>query len=177
MHEDDRADVMALLAYWNMAPRAPSSEVPQPERSTLIVDHTFVAVADGVVIGVGSYILHENGFAETASLAVDPAWLGSNVGERLQNARLAEMKGRGVRRVQTESDRPDVIAWYVRKFGYRVVGAARKKHDFGLSSVDHWTVLELNLERWQPSPGHHTGATAANADRLLRPSEKERDFG
>jgi N-acetylglutamate synthase-like GNAT family acetyltransferase len=151
MRENDCPQAMQILARWNMAPRAPSSEVPEPERTALIVENTFVAVTNEALVGVASYILHENGFAETASLAVDPAWLGSNVGERLQSARLAEMKARGVIRVQTEADRPEVIDWYVRKFGYRTIGTARKRHDFGLSSISHWTVLELDLLAWQPS--------------------------
>jgi N-acetylglutamate synthase-like GNAT family acetyltransferase len=102
------------------------------------------------VVGVASYILHAGRFAETASLAVAPAWLGSLVGERLQNARLEEMRACGVERVRTESDRSEIIDWYVRKYGYRVIGTARKKHSFGLENVDHWTVLELDLRTWKP---------------------------
>ncbi|MCC6946505.1 MAG: GNAT family N-acetyltransferase [Bradyrhizobiaceae bacterium] len=154
MHEDDRPRVMELLSFWNMAPRAASPEIPDPERSSLIVEHTFIAIADGTLVGVASYILHGNGFAETASLAVDKAWLGTKVGERLQTIRLIEMQTRGVVRVRTEADRPEVIDWYIRKFGYRIAGTARKKHDFGLSSVDHWTVLELNLTAWHPASSH-----------------------
>ena len=150
MCEDDRLPVMRLLSRWNMAPLAPSPDVPDPERSTLLVENTFVANADGILIGVASYILHGDGSAETASLAVDPAWLGSHVGANLQKARLMEMKARGIERVRTEADRPGVVDWYVRKFRYRIVGTARKKHPFGLASVDHWTVLELDLRAWQP---------------------------
>ena len=153
MLEEDRPKLMEILACWNMAPRPPTREAPDPERSMLLTDNTFVALADGVLIGVASYILHDSAFAETASLAVVPEWLGSRCGERLQNARLAEMKTRGVERVRTESDRPEIVEWYVRKYGYRVVGAARKKHAFGLADVDHWTVLELDLRHWQPPPG------------------------
>ncbi len=145
MREEDRAAAMAILERWNMAPRPPSAAVPDPERSTLYLENSFVALSGEVVIGVASYILHGTQ-AETASLAVDPAWLGRSVGERLQSARLAEMKVRGVERVQTESDRPDVIAWYVRKFGYRVLGTRSKKHAFGREDIDRWTVLELDLK-------------------------------
>jgi len=55
------------------------------------------------------------------------------------------MKSRGIRQVLTETDRPEVVQWYVRKFGYRIAGTRRKKHAFSLPGVDHWTVLELSL--------------------------------
>ena len=151
MREADRPAAMNILAYWNMAPQPPSADVPDPERSALIVENSFVAIADGVVVGVASYILHADRVAETASLAVAPAWLGSLVGEQLQSARLIEMRARGVERVRTESDRREIVDWYIRKYGYRVVGTARKKHSFGLENVDHWTVLELDLCAWRPA--------------------------
>ncbi len=83
--------------------------------------------------------------AETASLAVDPAFRGQGVGARLQIARLRELKQSGVRWVRTESDRPETLAWYIRKFGYVEVGKNPKKHEFSLPDVADWTVLELDL--------------------------------
>jgi GNAT superfamily N-acetyltransferase len=50
-----------------------------------------------------------DGWAETASLAVDPEPRFAGVGVLLQQARLDEMRGRGVRRVRTETDR-DILA-------------------------------------------------------------------
>jgi GNAT superfamily N-acetyltransferase len=152
MREEDRARVMEILAHWNMAPRAPTAELPDPERSTIAADGTaIVAVAGSRIVGVASYILHGGSRAETASLAIDPAWRGTGIGERLQNARLVELKARGVEKLRTECDRPEVIDWYVRKFGYRVVGTTPKKHAFSLGDVDRWTVLELNLRDWRPA--------------------------
>jgi ribosomal protein S18 acetylase RimI-like enzyme len=107
-----------------------------------------VAIADGLIVGVASYLLHSPQQGETSNLAVDPAWRGTGVGDRLQRARLEEMRARGVERVRTESDRPEVIAWYVRKYGYRIVGSRPKKHCYGLDGVDYWTVLELDLRGW-----------------------------
>jgi len=148
MSEADRPQIMRILGYWDMAPRACSLELPEPERSDIETANTFVATTQEITVGVASYILRGDRFAETASLAVDPAWLGVHIGERLQIARLAEMKVRGIERIQTEADRPAVIEWYIRKFGYQIVGTARKKHEFGLASIDYWTVLELNLLAW-----------------------------
>lgn len=143
--EDELSRAVEILAHWNMAPRARSTECPDPERTGLSPDLTFVALADGRIVGVASFVLLGGGWAETASLALDPAWRGKGLGEQLQRARLAEMKALGIRHVRTEADRPETIAWYVRKFGYRVAGTAPKKHDFSLPDVGYWTVLTLDL--------------------------------
>jgi N-acetylglutamate synthase-like GNAT family acetyltransferase len=146
MRRSDMSAAIKLLEAWNMAPRPPSRSEPDPERSSLIVENSFVAVWDGRIVGVCSYLLGKPGEAETASLAVDPSCLGQGVGHRLQQARLEEMRARSVRKVRTETDRPETIRWYVSNFGYRIVGTNPKKHAFGLADVDVWTVLELDLE-------------------------------
>jgi GNAT superfamily N-acetyltransferase len=144
MREDDREAVIAILKQWNMAPMSP--DVPDPEATGLATDGTtLVAVAGAMIIGVASFIVHAGSEAETVSLAVDRSWRGAGIGAQLQRARLHEMKSRGIRQVLTETDRPEVVQWYVRKFGYRIVGTRRKKHAFSLSDIDHWTVLELSL--------------------------------
>jgi predicted N-acetyltransferase YhbS len=151
MREKDRPSVIAILAQWNMAPIPLSPERPDSERTGIAADGTaIVAVAGDRIVGVASYVLHGARRAETASLAVDPAWRGTGVGAQLQRARLLELKSRGVEEIFTETDRPEVIDWYVRKFGYRIAGTRRKKHEFSLPDVDHWTVLELDLRAWTP---------------------------
>lgn len=146
MVPEDMAPVMAILAEWNMAPKPADADTPNPERSGIEVGNTFVAVAEDRIVGVGSYLHWDAETAETASLAVDPAYKGKGVGYRLQVARLKEMKARGYRRVRSESDRPETIQWYIRKFGYRETGVNPKKHAFSLADVDVWTVLELDLD-------------------------------
>lgn len=147
MRAEDLPACMAILAQWNMAPRAPSADTPDPERSGIEIANGFVAEADGRIVGTCSYIVHSPELAETASLAVDPGYQGGGVGYRLQQARLDEMRERGIGTVRTETDRPDTIRWYVERFGYRIVGTSPKKHTFSLAEVDHWTVLELDLAR------------------------------
>lgn len=145
IRQDERAGAVAVLAAWNLAPVAPRPGLPEVEAAGLDPDQTFVAVHEGRVVGVASYVLLGDGVAQTASLAVAPDWRGRGVGERLQHARLADLRLRGVRRVRTETDRPETIEWYVRKFGYRVQGRAPKKHPFSLEDVHEWTVLVLDL--------------------------------
>jgi N-acetylglutamate synthase-like GNAT family acetyltransferase len=101
---------MALPEVWNMAPRLPSSEQPEVERSGIEIANSFVAESDGRIVGVCSYIMMEQaGWAETVSLAVDPSTIGRGVGSRLQQARLEEMRMRGIRWVRTDTDRPATI--------------------------------------------------------------------
>ncbi len=145
MVEDDLPSVVAILRGWNIAPRAASDETPDPERCDIDVGNGFVATDGGRVIGTCSYIVRSPTLVETASLAVKPAYRGKDVGYRLHVARLDEIRRRGFRKVRTETDRPEMIAWYKRKFGYREVGTNPKKHDFSLPDIDRWTVLELEL--------------------------------
>lgn len=146
----DLPQVMSLLARWNLAPRPPSPETPDPERTTLHVENTYVAVDENRIVGVSSYIMHSAELAEACSVAVDPAYLGQGIGTRLVVTRLGEMRRRGVKTVRAEADRPETIRWMVNGLGYRIVGTNPKRHDFGSPQVDHWTVLELDLENFDP---------------------------
>lgn len=151
MRAEDYDDAMSILDQWNMAPRAPSDDMQNPERSGLDIQRSFVAENDGKIVGVCSYIVHNPELAETASMAVDPSCQGMGLGHQLQVARLKEMKEQGIRKVHTETDRPDTIDWYIRKFGYVRVGSNPKKHDFSLADVDEWTVLQLDLDSYEVS--------------------------
>jgi N-acetylglutamate synthase-like GNAT family acetyltransferase len=146
MRPDDLSGSLRILGLWNMAPLTPSAEVPEPERTSIDIENAFVADARGRIVGTCSYFMLGDGWAETASLAVDPDPRFAGVGVMLQQARLDEMRRRGVRHVRTETDRPATVRWYVRRFGYRIVGTAPKKHAFSLPDVDHWTVLNLDLD-------------------------------
>jgi len=144
----DISKALAILSQWNMAPIMPSRENPDPERSSLNIDNSFVALDGDRLIGVCSYIVHSEELAETASLAVDPAHKGRGVGSMLQQARLDEMRQRGIKKVRTETDRSENVEWYIKKFHYRKIGKNRKKHPFSLPTIDFWTVLELDLEEY-----------------------------
>ena len=139
---------MQILDKWNMAPRSASDDCPNPERESLDIKRTFIALVDDEIAGVASYLILSDEEAETASLAVDPKFKGLGVGYALQLARLKEMKARGFQRVHTETDREETINWYIKKFGYKIVGTNPKKHDFSLKDVDHWTILKLDLTKF-----------------------------
>lgn len=146
MRPGDLDAAQNILAQWNMAPSAPTAAIPDPERNDIELPNSFVAELGGRVVGIASYLVPETDLAETCGLAVDPDYLGCGIGQMLQDARLAEIRSRGLTRVRTETDRPEVIHWYMEKFGYRCSGTRKKKPPYlGLADCGHWTVLELNL--------------------------------
>ncbi len=146
MQPSDFMQVMKLLAHWNIAPVEPSREVPVPERSEIIVDNTYVALDGDRIVGVCSFIQHSPVLAEGASLAVDPAYHGRGIGDKLVSASLRERYARGIRTVRSEADRPETIRWLVERMGYRIVGTVPKRHAFGSPAVGQWTVLEFDLD-------------------------------
>jgi GNAT superfamily N-acetyltransferase len=148
MRADDWDRVVEILGHWGMAPVAPSERCPDPEPSGLEAGRTLVACDAGRIVGVASYRLTEPGSAFTESLAVDPLYVGRGVAERLQRARLDALHAQGVRRVRTTADRPRTIAWYLKRYGCRVVGTVPKRHPISLPDVPEWTLLELDLEDW-----------------------------
>jgi N-acetylglutamate synthase-like GNAT family acetyltransferase len=146
MRPADLPQVLELLRLWNLAPVAPSAEVPQPERIGLIVENTHVAVVEGRVVGLGSFIELSPTEAEGASFAVAPKYRGTAVGSLLVVAGRREMYARGIRKVYSETDRPENVNWLTKRFGYRIVGTAAKRHSFGDSTIAHWTRLEADIE-------------------------------
>jgi ribosomal protein S18 acetylase RimI-like enzyme len=128
---------------------APTPNLANAERDELAIENSFVAVDGQRLVAVASYIVLSDDSAETASLAVDPEYRGLGLGTKLQLARLREMKSRGIRWVRTESDRPKTLDWYIRNFGYTEIGKNKKKHDFSLSDIDYWTVLQLDLSLFE----------------------------
>ena len=146
MRAADMDQVMQLLSRWNLAPLPPSREIPDPERQDLVVANTIVAEDAGRIVGVRSFIQHTAIAAEGASLAVDPAYQQHGIATALAKVGWRIMWQRGIRKIRSETDRPEVVKWLVRDFGYRVVGTTAKRHAFGIAEVDQWTVLELELE-------------------------------
>jgi uncharacterized protein (DUF849 family)/N-acetylglutamate synthase-like GNAT family acetyltransferase len=145
MTADDLPEVLRLLALWNMAPISQTQTGVRPERDHIETGNTFVAILQDRLVGVASFLAIDQERAETASLAVDPDLLGCGIGYKLQIKRLDAMRARGFRHVRTEADRPNVIRWYMEKFGYRKTGTIPKRHAFGDPGRTEWTLLELDL--------------------------------
>ena len=138
----DRAGMLRVLETANM------HRVPSPEMDDFDVGSWYVAEAEAEIVGVAGYrLLDRDGelVGKTTLLAVDPGAREHGIGRELQTLRMRLMAEAGARRVITNADRPETIAWYERHFGYRKVGSVRKVHEFGLPDVDSWTTLEAPL--------------------------------
>lgn len=139
---EDRDAILAVMRPWNM------HHVPSSEMESLDLDCFFVAETEGRVVGAAGYKILGPGRGKTTLLAVLPEHLGSGMGAALQEARLRAMADLGVNTVTTNADRPETIAWYKSRFGYREVGRLAKIHSFGHPGIAHWTTLELDLDRY-----------------------------
>jgi GNAT superfamily N-acetyltransferase len=142
MRPEDLQAVLALLGRFNIAPRAPTPELPDPERSEIAIDNAYVAVGGGRIIGVSSFFARSATVGEGASLAVAPEFRGRGIAEQLVHACRREMYRRGIRTLRTETDRPE---WFLARWPYRIVGTVPKRHAFGRPDVDRWTVIEIEL--------------------------------
>ena len=139
---DEGPAILDIMRPWNM------HHVPSPEMEELDLGCFFVAEQAGVMIGAAGYKVLGPGQGKTTLLAVAPQHLRSGAGAALQDTRLRAMAALGVRTVTTNADRPETIAWYKARFGYREVGTLPKVHDFGRPDVDHWTTLQMDLDAY-----------------------------
>jgi N-acetylglutamate synthase-like GNAT family acetyltransferase len=142
MRPEDLPAVLALLARFNIAPLAPTPEIPDPERTEVVIGNAFVAAASGRIVGVTSFIERSPTVGEGASLAVEPEFRKRGIAEQLILAGRREMHRRGIRTLHTETDRPE---WFLERWPCRVVGTVPKRHAFGRSDVGYWTILEIDL--------------------------------
>jgi predicted N-acetyltransferase YhbS len=140
--EEDWEDVLRVLETANF------HHIPSPEMSKLDLSCCFVAEMDGEVVGVAGYEVKPDGSGKTTLMAVQPGRRGLRIGQRLQELRMLTMRERGCRRVVTNADLPETIAWYKRKFGYHEAGHVPKLHEFGSPERDSWTTLEADIEAW-----------------------------
>jgi len=140
--ENHRPAIMRLLKQANM------HNIPSPEMPGLTYENYYVAKLDGKVAGFCGYRMLAHTEAKTELMVVDRRYRGRGIGFALQVRRMEDMLARGVRTLTTNTDLPASIEWYMKHFGYRKAGRAKKLHEFGDPAIDHWTVLKVNLERW-----------------------------
>lgn len=138
----DRAAILDVMRHYNM------HHVPSPEMDELDLECFFVVKMHGRIVGAAGYRLLEPGHGKTTLLGVLPEYSGHGIGKALQRQRMETMHRAGVKTLTTNADRPDTILWYRKHYGYRPVGTLQKLCAFGLESVDHWTTLETDLDRY-----------------------------
>ena len=83
MRASDLPAALEILDRWNMAPTPDRDDA---ERSGIVIENAFVAVQGDRVVGTAGWFPIGDETAETASLAVDPAFRGLGIGYRLQAA-------------------------------------------------------------------------------------------
>ncbi len=135
----DQAGILDVMRHWNM------HHVPSPEMPEIDLNRFFVAVRGTEIVGAAGYRLQSDGTAKTTLLGVLPELNGSGIGKALQIARMREAYTLGAGVMITNADRPEVIAWYQRNFGYRPIGHVKKVMSFGDPAIDHWATLRTDL--------------------------------
>ncbi len=142
--KEDVPEIMEILKTANM------HYIPSPEMPEL--DYRCIFVAEdkkGKVLGMAGYKILDDKRAKTTLMVVLPAYRGIGIGTALQRRRMKMLKKRGIRKLTTNSDRPESISWYQKHFGYNVVGKLPKLHEFGVPDIMEWTTLEVDLQTWE----------------------------
>ena len=139
--QNDFDQIISVLKPWNM------HHIPSVEMEMINFGTFFVAKMDGRIVGVSGYKILSEEKGKTTLLAVYPEFQGSGIGKALQERRLDAMYKAGVKKVITNADRPDIILWYKKHYGYYEIGKLKKEASFGLDDISHWTTLEMDLER------------------------------
>lgn len=140
--KEDREAILDVMRPWNM------HHVPSPEMEELDLNNFFVARCQNRVVGAAGYKILSEDTGKTTLLAVLPEFKGLGIGSKLHHTRCEAMHRLGVKRVITNSDLPETIAWYRRQFGYRPIGRLKKVCSFGDPEIDHWTTMEMDLESY-----------------------------
>lgn len=138
----DFDQILAVLKPWNM------HHIPSPEMEMIDFDTFFVAKLNGKIIGVSGYKMLSKEEGKTTLLAVYPEFQGSGIGNALQERRLEAMYRSGAKKITTNADRPDIIVWYKKHYGYKEIGKVKKIASFGLEEVKEWTTLQMDAESY-----------------------------
>ena len=147
--EENRDGIFALLKQANMH-RVPSLEMPQ-----ITYENYFVARDAGNIVGFCGYKVLSPTEAKTELMVVDRKYRGHGIGYALQERRMQDMLGKGIRTLTTNTDLPATITWYKKHFGYREIGRLEKLHEFSDASIRHWTTLQTDLLRWDANRPKH----------------------
>ncbi len=140
--ETDREAILEVMRPWNM------HHVPSPEMEEIDLSAFFVARSRGQIVGAAGYKVTSQTMGKTTLLGVLPQFNGMGMGAALQHARCETMHRVGVKRVITNCDLPQTVAWYKKRFGYTQVGTLKKVCSFGDPKIDRWTTLEMDLDAY-----------------------------
>jgi ribosomal-protein-alanine acetyltransferase len=110
------------FAKYNLSKR--QLQYLQQQRETAVF---LVAEKDGQIVGEGIALLRHHKqtvSGRTYSLAVDPAFRGQGIGEKLMKELVEQLRGRGARRIYLEVESTNVAAVRLyERLGFRGIGA------------------------------------------------------
>ena len=138
-HPQDIPRIIELMRHHNM------HHIPSPEMGPLNYRYFIVAELRGTLLGAAGYTFLPDQTGKTTLMAVHPACTQTGLGRTLQFQRMQILRSLGCKKVITNADRPETIAWYKRHFGYREIGKLAKLHAFGREDIHEWTTLQADL--------------------------------
>jgi len=140
MTEEDIDDVIKVDEA--SFPKAWSRDIYQTEINTNKHAHYFVILDDDLIMGfVGLWIVKED--AQVTNIAIDPAYRGHKIGEKLFGYALTYVIKQGAKRISLEVRVSNIVAQNLyRKFGL-VPGGIRKNYypDNGEDAIVMWANL------------------------------------
>lgn len=140
----DRERVLEILEFEGL------HRIPSPEMDDFDVGHWLVAERAGTIAGVAGFRVEQTSdgvVGKNLLLAVRKENRGQGIGRALVDHRLQLMVEAGATKVVTNSDRPGLIDWLIRDYGFRPVGELEKLHAFGRPDADRWTTLEAPMHK------------------------------
>jgi len=140
----DREGILAVLEPEGL------HRIPSAEMDDFDVGHWLVAESANVVAGVAGFRVEQTSegiIGKNLILAVREDHRRRGIGRALVDRRLQLMLEAGATKVVSNSDRPDLISWLIRDYGFRRVGEVQKLHAFGRPDVDRWTTLEAPMAK------------------------------
>ena len=136
---NDLDEIIEVLRPWNL------HHIPSPEADEINFSCFFIAKVRNKIVGVSGYKLLDDNTGRTRSLAVYPEFQGSGIGKVLQDTRLEAMHRAGVKKVYTDIDRPEIILWYKKHYGYIETGQRKKRSQHGSLDTDYAAMLKFHL--------------------------------
>ncbi|MDY6964401.1 MAG: GNAT family N-acetyltransferase [Halobacteriota archaeon] len=152
--ESDIERILSVLSCYNFKVLNPVDDSPIDDESEELItlyngaselnlDKGFVAEYEGKIVGFSHYKRHEDGKAKTTLLTVMPKYRKHGFGKKLQIARMKDAYDNGYEILMTFTENPKASKWYVKHFGYQVIGTDvcyHRLHFIPLSNRIIWGV-------------------------------------
>jgi N-acetylglutamate synthase-like GNAT family acetyltransferase len=161
---DDFLGMVEALRHYHfkLLPTERSEVIDSSEGDTMTIynevsrfdfENAFVACCDDRVVGCAHWRAIGPETAKTTLISVDPKFRGRGVGRQLQEARMRAAAEAGAKTLVTFCDTDKSTQWYIKHFGYRIVGEERDHHRLHYFEVEGRVVWGIHFG----FPGHVNG--------------------